>query len=309
VLPARPDSGFDAAIEVASGAVPHQIAAADLDHDSFPDLALASNGAAAVSVHLGDGTAVPGLATPFAAGSAPVGLTLADLNLDGHADLFVSNVNAATVSLLLGNGDGTFRAPVAYPTDPRPRGMDAGDLDGDGVPEIVIATGYPDGDSVLTVYRGRVDGTLVLLDHIRLPYRAADCVLADMNGDGRRDIVVTGPHAGVVSVLLNPLQTTDAPGSERHPRGLELHVEPNPARAPVTIRYRSPAGAETVLEIFDVAGRRVAHLGPFPATAGPSSFTWRGDRPDGGRAQAGIYLARLTAGGESVARRLVWLTP
>lgn len=305
VLPALPGGGFGTAIEVASGATPHQIATADFDRDGDPDLVVVSNGAASVSIHLGNATLVPGAATPFAAGGSPVGISLSDLNLDGSMDLFVSNVNAATVSVLLGNGDGTFRPPVAYPTDPRPRGMDAGDLDGDGVPDLVIATGYPDGDSVLTVYRGRIDGTLTVLDHIRLPYRAADCVIADMNGDGRRDIVATGPHAGVVSVLLNPLQTTGVPPDLSRALRLELEIQPLPGRAPVTLRFRSPAGAEATLEIFDPAGRRIVRFGPFDGGADAQVTTWSGERSDGGRSPAGVYLARLSAGGAAITRRLV----
>lgn len=305
VLPALPQGGFGAAVPVASGATPHQIARGDFDHDGEPDIAVASHGAAAVSIHAGNGTLVPGGASPYAAGAAPIGLTVADLNMDGDADLVVSNVNAATVSVLLGNGDGTFAGPVAYATDPRPRGMDAGDLNGDQVPEVVIATGYPDGDSVLTVYRGVGDGTLAILAHIELPYRAADCVIADMNGDGHRDIVTTGPFAGVVTVLLNPGPLVDVPEPEIGTRGLELEIRPNPARGPVTLQFRSPAGAEATLEIFDLAGRRLSRTDSFPADPEARRVTWHGAAMPGGPREAGLYLARLTAGDRSLTKRFV----
>jgi len=305
VLPALPGGGFGTAIEVATGAIPHQIGAADFNHDGKPDLAIASNGATAVSVHLGNGTHTPGAATPFAAGPAPIGLTIADLNGDGDADLLLSNVNAATVSVLLGNGNGTFAPPVAYPTDPRPRGMDAGDLDGDGIPDLVIATGYPDGDSVLTVYRGVGGGTLDARAHFDLPYRAADCVIADMNGDGRRDVVTTGPQAGVVTVLLNPAGTVGVqpPGTAAHVLGLEIH--PNPARTSATFRYRTDPDVAVTLEIFDLTGRRVAQLGPFDG--GEHQIGWRGQRSDGTAAESGIYLVRLSAGRATLSRRMVLL--
>jgi hypothetical protein len=307
VLPALPGGGFATAVEVATGATPHQIGTADVDHDGLPDLAIASFGASAVSLHLGDGTTVPGSATPFAAGPAPLGLTIADLNVDGDADLVVSNVNGARISVLLGNGDGTFDPPVAYPTDPRPRGMDAGDLGTDGVPEVVIATGYPDADSALTVYLGAGDGTLVMLDRLELPYRAADCVIADMNGDGHRDIVATGPLAGVVSVLLNPGPMVGVPPPRTDDRGLELEIRPNPAYGPVTLRFRSRAGAEATLEIYDLAGRRVAILDTFAAGPGGGDVTWH---PEATAASVppGVYLARLLAGGEKAVRRFVLLS-
>ena len=300
VLPALAGGGFGTPVETSTGATPHQLAAADLDHDGKVDLAVVANGAAAVSVHLGDGGFAPGAATPFAAGVAPIGITVADLNGDGDLDLVVSNVNAPAISVLLGNGDGTFAAPVAYPTDPRPRGMDSGDLDGDGVPDVVVATGYPDGDSVLTVFRGAGDGTLVLDAHVRLPYRAADCVIADMDGDGRRDVVATGPQAGVVTVLRN-VGTVSVPVEPA--RSLALEVRPNPARAATTFTVSLPPATRGTLEVFDTAGRRVAAI---PLTTG-GTFTWRGTGAHGQPLSAGVYLARLAAGGAAVTKRFVLL--
>jgi hypothetical protein len=301
VLVALPDSGFAAAVEIVTGTTPHQVASADFDEDGRPDVAAASHGAAAVSIHRGDGTTLSA-ATPFACGAAPIGLTVADLNVDGDLDLVVSNVNAATISVQLGNGDGTFDPPVAYPTAPRPRGMDAGDLDGDGIADLVVATGYPDGDSVLTVYRGVGDGTLEMLDPIALPYRAADCVIADMNGDGRRDIVATGPFAGVVSVLLNPGPNVGV--RPPRPDGLALDVLENPARGEVSLALRSPLAA-AMLEIFDLAGRRVATFGPFAAGPAVRSVRWQATAVAAG---PGVYLARLAAGREVVHRRFVVLS-
>ena len=293
VLPALVGGGFGAVIEVATPAFPHQVNVADFDHDGRADLAVASYGTGFASVHAGNGTLTPGAAASFAAGAAPaIGLTPADLDGDGDTDLVISNLNVPAVSVLLGRGDGTFAAPVSYPVDPRPRGMDAGDLDGDGVPDLVVATGYPDGDSVLTVYRGAGDGTLVDRDDIRLPYRAADCVLADMNGDGRRDIVCTGPQAGVVTVLLNPTATTGVPTGNPREADLELSLSPNPVRASLTLRFRVPEAGR--LEIFDTAGRRVADLGSFEASAESRTATWDGADVRGGQAPPGLYLACFT---------------
>lgn len=305
VLPALPGGGFGAAIHVPTGALPHQIASADFDHDGHPDLAVANFGAATVSVHRGNGTHTPGPAAAFACGPAPIGVAVADLDRNGDADLLVTLVNTATLVVLIGNGDGTFDPPVAYATDARPRGMDAADFDGDGIPDVVIGTGYPDGDSVLTVYRGVGDGTLTRLASIELPYRAADCVIADMNGDGHRDIVATGPNAGVVSVLLNPGGTVGAPAVRTH--GLALAAHPNPARESLAIRFRAPRGVAYALELFDLAGRRVARIAAGVSEGTERAASWDARRPDGARAEPGVYLARLTAGGATMQRRIVML--
>ncbi len=302
VLPALAGGGFGSVIEVATAAFPHQINAADFDHDGLADLAVASYGTGTANRHPGTGTHTPGAASPFAAGGAPlVGLVPVDLNGDGDTDLIVSNVNAATLSVLLGNGDGTFASPVSYPVAPRPRGMDAGDLDGDGVPDVAVATGYPDGDSVITVYRGVGDGTLAPMDSLRLPYRAADLVIADMNGDGYRDIVVTGPQAGVVTVLLNPGATVGVGEVAPLRARLELGVYPNPVRGAATIRFRAPEGGR--LEIFDTAGRRVADLGDVAPGDGWRVVKWGAEEV--AQVPRGVYVARLARGGEVRVGRFV----
>ena len=74
---------------------------------------------------------------------------------------------------------------------------------------------------------------------------------------------------------------------------------PNPFNPETAIRFGLPADAAVDLEIFDVAGRRVATLLVGEALpAGWHTVTWRG-RDDAGRALAsGVYLYRLRAGGQ-----------
>lgn len=304
VLPALAGGGFGAAINVATGAGPHQLGSADFDRDSTLDLAVVGTAAGAASIHLGTGSVTPGPATPFACGGAPIGLTVADLDGDGHADLLATNVNAGALTVLRGNGDGTFAAPIAHPTDSRPRGMDTGDLDGDGALDVVIATGYPDGDSLLTVYRGLGGGALERLASVRLPYRAADCVIADMDQDGRLDVVATGPQAGQVTVLRNEKLVLPVP--PRGPiLGLSLSAHPNPARGAIRFAFEAPGEAPVSLELFDLAGRRVARLGPFAAANGERQVTWRMDA--GAGFAPGVHLVRLRAGAHSLLRRVVLL--
>jgi len=124
--------------------------------------------------------------------------------------------------------------------------------------------------------------------------------------DGRRDIVATGPQAGVVSVLLNERATLDArpalPNAE-----LELIAHPNPARGSVTLRLRAPAGATTSLEIFDLAGRSVARLGERTSDGEWNTAAWRGEDSAGARVAPGVYLARLRAGRLVTQERVILL--
>jgi hypothetical protein len=84
-------------------------------------------------------------------------------------------------------------------------------------------------------------------------------------------------------------------------------TSPNPARDSFTLRFSLPRAARTSLAIFDVGGRRVRGLASGVRPAGEQAITWD-RRDDGGRSvNAGIYFARLEAGGRAATEKLVTL--
>jgi hypothetical protein len=83
--------------------------------------------------------------------------------------------------------------------------------------------------------------------------------------------------------------------------------EPNPARGATTLRYALPAEAHVVLSIYDASGRRVRLLASGVSAAGEHAAAWD-LRDDGGNAVgAGLYFARLEAGGRTFTRRVIAL--
>lgn len=75
---------------------------------------------------------------------------------------------------------------------------------------------------------------------------------------------------------------------------------PNPFNPATTIEYALPADARVRLDVYDVAGRRVAQLVDGWRTAGFKSVAWNaGDRP------SGIYFYRIEAGSFSQTKRMV----
>lgn len=84
-----------------------------------------------------------------------------------------------------------------------------------------------------------------------------------------------------------------------------LAVAPNPARGACTLRFTLAAAGEGALELYDAHGRRVRALAAGPLARGPHALAWDG-RDEGGRAApAGIYFARLRAGGRDETLRFV----
>jgi hypothetical protein len=77
-----------------------------------------------------------------------------------------------------------------------------------------------------------------------------------------------------------------------------LRAAPNPFNPATVLRFELPVASQARLEVYDVAGRRVATLCDQHLPAGPHAIDWRP-----AALGSGVYLACLTTGGgTSVAR-------
>ncbi len=156
ILLRRAAGGFEqeAGSPIAVGASPAGIAAADLNGDGRPDLAVANFGSHTVSLLLrqpGGGFA-PAAGSPIAAGLRPLGVATADFNRDGLLDLVITNNNAAAsaVTVLLRQPGGGFAqdpsSPV--PTASGAYGIGIADFNADGRLDLAISN---DGSSNVTI--------------------------------------------------------------------------------------------------------------------------------------------------------------
>jgi hypothetical protein len=80
---------------------------------------------------------------------------------------------------------------------------------------------------------------------------------------------------------------------------------PNPFNPSTTISYYLPESVRVRLEIFDVSGRRVACLVDKAEERGNHSAVWNVAAESGRPAAAGLYIYRLTAGHETLSRKMV----
>jgi hypothetical protein len=128
-------------------------------------------------------------------------VAVADLRGNGILDVVTDNPNTQSVSVLLGNGDGTFGAPVQYPDASSSQFLAVGDVNGDGIPDVVVA------GSNTSVLLGNGDGTFQppLISHFGSALSGlADFKLADVNGDGKLDLVAVSSSGSqpLLSVAL-----------------------------------------------------------------------------------------------------------
>ena len=80
---------------------------------------------------------------------------------------------------------------------------------------------------------------------------------------------------------------------------------PNPFNPITTISFRVGREGPVVLDVHDLAGRRIRTLWSGSLPAGDHVVRWDGDDGSGRAVGAGVYLARLTTVAGSACRRMV----
>jgi VCBS repeat protein len=177
----------------------HGLALGDLDENGWTDVTTADDEAHVVGVLLADGRGGFTAGAPVRVGDSPYPHALADLDGDGHLDAITPNTGSANMTVLLGDGRGGFRTAAGSPITvaPRPYFVALGHLDGDRALDAVVTH---DDISRVTVLRGDGRGGFTPapgspLDAGRRSWKAR---LADLDGDGRQDLVLGGGGRAVV---------------------------------------------------------------------------------------------------------------
>jgi hypothetical protein len=205
VLLGNGDGTFKTAVLYSLGASgAKSVAVADVNGDDKPDLIVATGSSTAglVGVLLGNGDGTfRAEATYSSGGLSPLALAVANLG-NGHVDVVVSNecaddtCTSSNLGVLLGNGDGTFQTmPITYDSGGLYTDWVAiADVNRDGKPDVVVAnssTSTTVDNGNVAVLLGNGDGTLQTAKvYSSGAFGAASVAVADVNGDGRLDLVV-----------------------------------------------------------------------------------------------------------------------
>lgn len=88
---------------------------------------------------------------------------------------------------------------------------------------------------------------------------------------------------------------------------LSLAISPNPTHASPTIRFSLPASGAVSLDVFDVAGRKVATLISGQQPAGEQTIAWQRTSDSGEHVGAGLYFVRLVTPTQTLNRQVVVL--
>lgn len=187
------------------------VAAADLDDDTFVDLAVANQGGTVmVFWNNGTGSFPTSLTITVPSGYRPIAIDVADLNQDNRFDLIVSSFDLTFDDVLIyrNTGSRTFAAAQQFPADLRPVGAAAGDLDGDGDQDLGVVnfrTGVGNG-SVSFLRNLLVDtGAFGFAPPVNtiIGGNSDDIAIGDFDGVDGLDLAASNDQSSNVSVLLN----------------------------------------------------------------------------------------------------------
>ncbi|WP_193771168.1 DUF4347 domain-containing protein, partial [Candidatus Magnetaquicoccus inordinatus] len=175
---------------------------ADFNKDNKEDFILTSTltDIVAVLMNKGDGTFAYEI-IQLEQGSMPFAISCADVNGDGYADAVVSNVMKSTVSVLINNGSGSFLPRVDYATLAMPYRISVLDVNGDNKVDLMVGN-YAGSIGPYSVLLNNGDGTFAN----RTDLLSTDSLFsssADMNGDGKSDLLFTNVSSNSVSVIQN----------------------------------------------------------------------------------------------------------
>jgi hypothetical protein len=196
----RSDSSFPV------GTAPGSVEIADLNGDGKADIVVANEQSNNVTILLDDGKGgfTQAKGSPYSAGNLPNDIAIGDFNRDAKLDLAVANHEEKHLTVLLGDGNGGFtsapNSPVTLEVRPHVHGVATGDLNSDG--NLDLVTDSWANDQVVALFGDgngnfRTPGTF--LEVGKRPYQRHR--VADVNADGKADIITTNIEGNNVTVL------------------------------------------------------------------------------------------------------------
>jgi hypothetical protein len=205
------------------------VAAADINGDGRPELISANLGDGTLTVLTNNGNGRFGSSTTLNVGlslnSAPAFVLTADVNGDGKLDLISANSGDNTVTVLTNNGSGGLVLDATINVGVYPVSVAAVNINGDGKIALISAN---ENDGTLTVLTNNGHGRFghkATLNAGSGPSSApASVVAADINGDGKPDVICANLNDSTLTVLTN-----DGNG------GFNLDVTPTVGLSPLCV--------------------------------------------------------------------------
>ena len=215
--------GFQLRPSLPTGAIPYGVAVGDFNSDGKLDWVVSNSGDNTLNIYFGkgDGTSQLPIFLPCL-GTSPLGVAVADLNSDGKQDIVVAEADSNTIGIFFGNGDGTFQPEVQLGLPNSPFTVAVGALRKAGPLDLIVGIA---GDTaglaqnsrfaaLLGDGKGTFSAPIFAPNPTNMIVEGTELSLGDANGDGIKDVLVTGPDAEgtTVQVYLGNGDGTFTPG-------------------------------------------------------------------------------------------------
>jgi Ca2+-binding RTX toxin-like protein len=202
---------FATKVDFNTGNTPEAVTSADIDGDGKIDLIVANYDSNTVSVLRNTGLSNSEIVrfstkTDFNTGSAPASVTSADFDGDGTVDLLIANQSDDTISVLRNtstSGVVSFASKIDYATGDNPYSVTSADVDSDGKTDLIVANGLSDTVSVFRNTSTSGSVRFAAKTDFDAGYNPLSVTQADVDGDGRTDLIVTNYDGDTISVLRN----------------------------------------------------------------------------------------------------------
>ncbi len=193
VLIGNGDGTFQPPVNYAIDGIAGDIVVGDFNRDGNLDLIVSGDHIEELLGN-GDGT----FQSPRDLGFPRSCLAVGDFNRDGNLDLVFGQ---DPLMIALGNGDGTFQppAPVSFLFDVL--ALSVGDINKDGILDIVASTNEG-AQAYVAVSLGNGDGTFQQPISAPTQFDTLNMIAADMNGDGKLDLVVDSDEGSPASIFF-----------------------------------------------------------------------------------------------------------
>ncbi|HEX8412058.1 MAG TPA: VCBS repeat-containing protein [Thermoanaerobaculia bacterium] len=195
IFPGRGDGTFGQRVDYRAGSSTEGVGFGELTGDGIPDIVSGNAGAGTIVVLPGFGGGRFGPAVSYYAGYNVSGVTVADFNGDGRDDVLAADTVSYTV--LLQGANRRLRQPDVFRANTTSFDVVTADFNSDGIPDVAVAAYEREGAIILL---GNGDGTLRQGSLAVLGPQPVTLDVADLNGDGRSDLVA-GLRGGI-SVAL-----------------------------------------------------------------------------------------------------------
>jgi hypothetical protein len=201
-------NSFNRNYDLPAGSLPIDLAAADLNGDGRKDIVSANYSGTSLSIFKNKsmpGSFGFGQQQVLTVSGKPTSVKLADLDGDGKPDIAVTG-ELTTLSIFRNTTTGdsiTFAAEQTYNTPNYAEGVAIGDLDGDGKPDLAITSNQ---SNLVSIYRNTsTPGAISFAapQYFSTGSAPQSAAIADLNGDGLPELIVTNYYGPSISVYKN----------------------------------------------------------------------------------------------------------